>query len=103
MLIERGIGDVIEQSGGDILFPMNDGWQRVPCTVTAEALDHLTNGRFRTPRSAFDSVRLRIESIASTKYHKGFLEEDGSVSVKRGDLGSGVIPRSPMKWPRRGD
>ena len=68
---------------------MNDGSLRVWCRVTAEALYHLAGERFRTPRRAFEAVRLRIEHIASTKYTKGFVEKDGGVTIKPVDVAGG--------------
>ena len=86
MSLERGIGSVIDQGCGDVLFPMSDGASRIFCKVTADALHHLTRGRYRTVPDAFASVRLHIETIASIKYDEGLLEEDGSVTVTRTDL-----------------
>jgi len=67
---------------------MNDGPRRITCRVPAEALYHLTAGRYRRPTRAFDSVRLHIEIIASAKYDDGFVEEDGSIIVRPADVNS---------------
>ena len=88
MSLERGIGTTTEQPGGDVLFPMDDGWHRIPCRVTAEALHRLAGARFSTAKRAFDSVRLQVESIASGKYDSGFVEEDGTVTIRPADLRS---------------
>jgi len=65
---------------------MNDGPRRVSCRVTADALYHLTAGRYRTAISAFDTVRLHIEIIASAKYDSRIVEEDGTITVRPADL-----------------
>jgi hypothetical protein len=89
MSLARGIGTATEQPGGDVLFPMKDGLLRIRCRVTADALYRLTGGRFRTLKRAFESVRLRIENIASTKYESGFVEEDGTVTIRPVDVVGG--------------
>jgi Protein of unknown function (DUF1488) len=89
MPLERGIGSATEEPNGDVLFPMNDGSRRITCRVTAEALYLLTAaGRYRRLTRAFDSVRLHIEIIASAKYDDGFVEEDGSITVRQADVTS---------------
>ena len=86
MSLERGIGSPTEQSGGDVLFPMNDGSLRILCRVTGEALYRIAGVRFPTARRAFDAVRLRIEHIAAAKYDGGFVEADGTVIVRPSDF-----------------
>jgi hypothetical protein len=86
MTLERGIGAAIEQRNGDVLFPMNDGLGLVPCRVTAEALYDLTGGRYHTPTSGFESVRLQIEMVASAKYDAGIVDEYGCVTVSPADF-----------------
>jgi hypothetical protein len=39
---------------------------------------------------AFESVRLHVEGIASRKYDVGFVEEDGTVTIRPADLGHGT-------------
>jgi predicted PolB exonuclease-like 3'-5' exonuclease len=83
-------GTLIDDREG-VLFSMNDGGRIVSVLVSRHALEDIDppeHGDERIER--FNEYRRQFEEIASDKYDKGLLEQDGTVCIRGRDLpGSG--------------
>ena len=81
MSAKRAIKEVLEELDGNVRFTLkhHSGWIR--CRVTAEALQHLTGGRYRSVE-AFGAVRGQLQRTALAKYDAGHLDHDGGVTVQ---------------------
>jgi hypothetical protein len=73
----------------NVYFFMKNGNARVRCAVTLEALEKLNPKLKRgasTQVDCFNANRVRIEGVASTRFDMGYIESDGTVLIKAGDL-----------------
>lgn len=87
-LIRAAIAAVPEPNRGLIRFVMKDGGRRVDVVVSNAALDdlHGVSAAETSYFHRFKTHRLQFEIIASRKYDKGYVERDGSVCIKAGDM-----------------
>jgi hypothetical protein len=92
MPLDRVTSEPVEGPSG-VRFAMRHGSGLIPCRVTAEALWHLTGGRYRLPLEAFAALRPEIEFLASEKYDVGLLDADGGVTINFADV-AGRAPKS---------
>ena len=73
----------------NVYFFMNNGYSRVRCAVTEQALEKCDPDMKRGGRSqldCFNSNRDRIEFAASAQFDLGYVEDDGTVFVKAENL-----------------
>lgn len=84
-------GPGLEDSGEGVRFAMTDSAKAVSVFVSRQALEDIdpkshSNGTIER----FNEYRAQFEEIASDKYDKGHLEQDGNVCIRSRDLpGSG--------------
>lgn len=83
---ERAISEPVEQPDGSVRFAVEHRSELIRCRVTAEALWHLTGGRYRLPLQAFGALQSQLERVASAKYDTGLLDHDGGVSIDFADI-----------------
>lgn len=74
-----------------IVFAMNDGKARQPCLVTREALQDMrtkyhADALETSEEDVFRARRAEIEAIASAKFDRGEISDDGVVEVRAADV-----------------
>jgi Protein of unknown function (DUF1488) len=70
-----------------VVFLMNDGERAVSVLVSRHALEDIAQPEQRGGRiDRFNEYRCRFEQIASAKYDRGLIEEDGTVCIRGRDL-----------------
>ncbi len=70
-----------------ILFMMNDGIRTISVLVSRHALEDIDPPEHGDEHfERFNKYRRQFEQIASDKYDKGFVEQDGSVCIRGRDL-----------------
>jgi hypothetical protein len=87
-LTRAAIPAVQDHLRGIVRFVMRDGAKRVNIVVSNAALDDLDYVT-RADCSYFHRFkehRLQFETIASQKYDRGYVENDGTVCIKAADL-----------------
>lgn len=70
-----------------VLFLMNDGARAISVLVSRHALESIDlpeHGDEHVQR--FDEYRRQFEQIASDKYDRGLVEQDGTVCIRGRDL-----------------
>lgn len=80
-------GPDLEDSGEGVRFAMSDRAKAVSIFVSRQALEDIdakphSNGAI----ARFNEYRAQFEEIASDKYDKGHLEQDGNVCIRSRDL-----------------
>ncbi len=80
-------GPGLEGSGEGVRFAMSDSARTVSVLVSRQALEDIdpkphSNGTIER----FNEYRAQFEEIASDKYDKGHLEQDGNVCIRSRDL-----------------
>jgi len=81
---------LIDDSEG-VLFIMNDAGRTVSVLVSRHALEDIEppeHGDEHTELERFNEYRSQFEQIASDKYDKGLVEQDGTVCIRGRDLPS---------------
>lgn len=79
-------GALVDDDEG-VVFLMNDGDRPVSVLVSRHALEDIDQPEQRGRRIArFNEYRTRFEKIASEKYDRGLLEQDGTVCIRGRDL-----------------
>ena len=79
-------GTLIDDREG-VLFPMNDAGRAVSVLVSRHALENIDPpGHVDKHIERFNEYRRQFEQIASDKYDKGLLEQDGTVCIRGRDL-----------------
>ena len=86
MPLEHVDSESAEQPDGVLLFPMSAGSRLISCSVTADALHHLTGRRHSAPLNAFAEIRPYIELLVSAKHEAGLTDPDGGVTIGSSDL-----------------
>jgi hypothetical protein len=70
-----------------VIFVMNDCGRDISVLVSRHALEDIAQPEQRGRRIArFNEYRSRFEQIASDKYDRGLIEEDGTVCIRGRDL-----------------
>jgi hypothetical protein len=70
-----------------VVFSGMDGKTRVRCAISGEALDDHFKGDARDKLDVFRRHRKTIEQESRRKYLAGDAEADGSILIRKGDLG----------------
>jgi hypothetical protein len=79
-------GTLIEDKDG-VVFMMNAAGHAVSVLVSRQALEHIDSLEHRGECIArFNEYRRQFEEIASDKYDRGLLEQDGTVCIRGRDL-----------------
>jgi hypothetical protein len=79
-------GTLIEERDG-VVFIMNDAGRAVSVLVSRHALEHIDSlDQEDEYIIRFDEYRRQFEEIASDKYDRGLLEQDGMVCIRGRDL-----------------
>lgn len=79
-------GALVEDREG-VVFVMNDGDRAVSVLVSRHAIEDIDRPARRGGRIArFDEYRSQFEQIASDKYDKGLIEQDGTICIRGRDL-----------------
>jgi hypothetical protein len=70
-----------------VMFAMSDGGRTISVLVSLHALEDIdppAHGEEHIER--FNEFRMQFEQIASDKYDKGLIEQDGTVCIRGRDL-----------------
>lgn len=79
-------GELVEDQEG-VHFLMKDGVRTVGVLVSRHALEDVDAAEHGDAGIArFDDYRVQFEQIASDKYDRGLVEQDGTVCIRGRDL-----------------
>jgi Protein of unknown function (DUF1488) len=86
-LIPAGLPAIVDRRLSVVRFAMEDGAKLVTVLVSKPALeDIVTLSSQGRPLDTFKANRKNFERIASDKYDRGYVEEDGTICIRAMDL-----------------